>query len=853
MYFRRVIRLSEAQGAGRTVRCVSSLAALTLGEESAPERWVTLTRTGDFTDPRYGRFSITPAMLTEMVKNFDAGVYGQKIFLDVAHNPSGGAAAEVLALSVDGQRLRAKVRFTPYGVDAVKNKGFAYLSAEYHEAWRSNEQGKEAISHGCVLLGAGLVTRPCIKNLDPVQLSEGNGDVVTVLHPKLFSDLMNEVNAMKGKYLEALRKKCGDLKLSGDATDSLVTALGAAMDGDGDEKKCEEQQKLFEAIAESLAKQLGEKPAHVTVTMGAGGVTMADVQKFLSEQADAAKKLAEGTAVKRELLLAEISKGVTDVALAKSLAEDLSDVISPEMTEARVKELAERQVKRGKELQAAKELQALGFDGRRGTSHISVDDSNSVKALQESVDRRLGLTTLRASQRYWNTGGVLLEENKAFAEKVLAEWDAQNAHRLRSEHRMLAAGDGMVSDVAVPAAFERTVIREALYNLVGLSFVDVGTYAFGASALVPYSYRDTTGAGVDSVRQFEGQSIPRAGIKQATDTAYPIPQKLAFEVSDEMRYLTANGMLDWDTVSENARNATRIIGEDTERLIFNEVQRAADEYSLAAVTNEATATANGTNRIFPLGNFPVVRPRKVYDLQGNQVGAPQNPITVTLAGSAVTEWSLGVSAGTYFVLDYNLGEIRFVNAAGALITPTNSQAIVTSYSYTTNVQKWDMDLGGLKTDEKYDDLLYRVGLRKSVIEDQRYYHADMQVMSGTVQAAVEQARQFSANYSRPGTDLSVDGNLGRIKGIPAFKTSAPGLWMADQRIVIGQRGLTRFRMMKPWAMGILQDQKDSNGRFTGKKEAYGDQFVVVHTPTPLKAGYTSIALYSSSARVARAS
>lgn len=716
MNFGRVIRLSEAQGMGRTVRCVSSLVALALGDEAAPERWVTVTRTGDFTDPRYGRFSITPAMLSEMVANFDAGVYGQKIFLDVAHNPSGGAAAEVLALSVDGSRLRAKVKFTPYGVDAVKNKGFAYLSAEYHEAWRSNEQGKEAISHGCVLLGAGLVTRPCIKNLDPVQLSEGDGDVVTVLHPKLFSDLMNEVNAMKKKYLEALRKKCGDLKLSGEATDSLVTALGAAMDGDGDEMKCGEQLKAFEAVAESLAKQLGEKPAQVTVTMG-GGVTMADVQKFLAEQEGEAKKLAAGTAAKRELLLAEISKGVTDVALAKSLAEDLSDVISPEMTEARVKELAERQVKRGKELQAAKELQAMGFDGRRGTSHISVDDSNSVKALQESVDRRLGLTTLRASQRYWNTGGVLLEENKAFAEKVLAEWDAQNAHRLRSEHRMLAAGDGLVSDVAVPAAFERTVIREALYNLVGLSFVDVGTYAFGASALIPYSYRDTTGAGVDSVRQFEGQSIPRAGLKQATDTAYPIPQKLAFEVSDEMRYLTASGTLDWDTVSENARNATRIIGEDTERLIFNEVQRASDEYSLVAVTNEATATANGTNKIWPLGNFPVVRPRKVYDLQGNQVGATQNPVTITLAGGAVTEWSLGVGAGTYYVLDYNLGEIRFVNAAGALITPTNGQAIVSSYSYTTNVQKWDVDLGSLKTDEKYDDLLYRIGLRKSVIED----------------------------------------------------------------------------------------------------------------------------------------
>jgi hypothetical protein len=52
-------------------------------------------------------------------------------------------------------------------------------------------------------------------------------------------------------------------------------------------------------------------------------------------------------------------------------------------------------------------------------------------------------------------------------------------------------------------------------------------------------------------------------------------------------------------------------------------------------------------------------------------------------------------------------------------------------------------------------------------------------------------------------------------------------------------------------MGQLQDQRDNNGRFTGKKEAYGDQFIVLHTPTQLKGAYTSIALYSTTARVSR--
>ena len=59
-------------------------------------------------------------------------------------------------------------------------------------------------------------------------------------------------------------------------------------------------------------------------------------------------------------------------------------------------------------------------------------------------------------------------------------------------------------------------------------------------------------------------------------------------------------------------------------------------------------------------------------------------------------------------------------------------------------------------------------------------------------------------------------------------------------------------MLKPWALGQLQDQKDANGRFTGKKEAYGDQFIALHTPLPLKAGFTSIVLFSATGRVNRA-
>ncbi|MCE5181658.1 MAG: phage protease, partial [Betaproteobacteria bacterium] len=201
-------------------------------EEGKTTSWVTVTRTGKFSDPRYGQFDITRDMLLSMVGNFDSRAYGQDIFIDVSHRPDNGAAGKVVKLTVEGDRLRALVEWTPYGVDAIKNKGYAYLSAEFHENWQDNEAGHK---HGPVLLGAGLTVRPVIKRLDPVQLSEAVGDTPTYLHPELQSTLLQDIHQMKTKKLAALRAKLEALKLAGVNVDSLVRAYEKALAESTDE------------------------------------------------------------------------------------------------------------------------------------------------------------------------------------------------------------------------------------------------------------------------------------------------------------------------------------------------------------------------------------------------------------------------------------------------------------------------------------------------------------------------------------------------------------------------------------------------------------------------------------------
>lgn len=859
----RHFRLSEEDGQPGTVRFLSQRIELADG---ATQSWVTITRTGTFTDPRYGKFDITPAMLSQMVDNFDKGVLGQDVFFDVAHKPCDGAAAKLLKLSIDGGRLRGLVEWTPFGIDAVKNRGFAYLSAEYCENWKDNEKQQP---HGCVLLGAGLTTRPVIKNLDPVQLSLDGQDDGNAIRVAISTQLLKELTEQSMNHLEQLKTKLLALGIpDADVTKILAEAKKQFDAAGGDEAKCLAILTVWETSGKAVAEKIkalsaaGTDPQQVVIQLAAPAATVdvdAAVRKALAEQETARAADATALAGKLKLLsdtIAEGDKTLTPEGV-KKFSDDYAPMITAVTTDEQVKHLAQLAVKQAQQLSAAQKLVTLGYNGPNGSVHISVDSSNSIKSLQESTDKRLGLTNEKDSERFKNTGGQLLAANKAFAEKCLAEFDAMYGRELDAEHKALAAGTGSISDVAIPKIAERTVLREALYDLVSLNLVNVGTAPFTNVLSINYTYRDTSAAGVNGLRRYELQAIRKAGVIQTSEETRPIPQKLAMQVSNELQLLMSAANIDFSPVAENIRNMSRIVGEDTELINLNEIAVSADEFGAFAVANEVlTANVNGTKRIFPLAQFPVVKPRSVYDLKGVQQGATANPITVTLGGAAKSEYILpadgsALPAGQYWVMDYNMGEIQFVDETGAAYTPANATALVVSYSSTTNVKKFDTDQGAVATDVFYDTLLFAIGGRKSVIEDTRYHMANMILMSGNVNNMLAQAKTFQANSARVATGLAPDGSVGIVKDMPVFRPRAPGSLYGDTRIVVGERGNSRFRMIKPWSMNPLEQARNSAGAFIDAQESFGTQWIGSHTPTQLKGAATSIVLYSTTGRVAR--
>ncbi|MEQ1659440.1 MAG: phage protease, partial [Hylemonella sp.] len=529
----RQISLAEGDTPG-VVRFISQAIELADG---AKQSWVTITRTGDFSDPRYGDFKITPTHLDQMVSNFNNRVLGQDVFLDVAHRPSDGAAGKFVKLAIEGTRLRGLVEWTPFGMDAVKTRGFAYLSAEYHEQWKDNEK---QMAHGCVLLGAGLTTRPVIKNLDPVTLSLDDSDHAPDVRVAISSQLLKELSEQSTmekylKMLSAFLSTLGFTDVTGKPFNDLLSLqLAAVKDDDAKCLAAVENVKTMATSAMDQLKKLGGDPQTVNITLSAPGAAAPDVAgevtRVLAARDAANAAATTALSAKVKLLsdtIAEGDKSLTPEGV-KKFSDDFAPLITAVTTDEQVKHLASLAINQAKQLSAAQKLAGLGYNPAAGNIQITVEGSNSIKALQETIDKRLGFEGMPDHQRYAKTGGKLLAGNKAFAEKALAQFDAANGRRLAEEHKALAAGTGLISDVSVPVVAERTVLREALYNLVSLQFMDLGTAEFANVITIPYSYRDTTGAGVSGLRRYEGQGVRRAGVIQTSDEARPIPQKLAF-------------------------------------------------------------------------------------------------------------------------------------------------------------------------------------------------------------------------------------------------------------------------------------------------------------------------------------
>lgn len=823
-----------------------------------------LARVVEFRDHFYGKVKLTAKLFQQMIDNFEANTYGQDIFIDVSHNPGEGAAATIKKLFLDGTKFRAEVEWNEYGIDAVKKRGFRYLSIDFTTEYTDPED-KDETPRGAVLFGAGLTTRPRVKNLEPVQLSfdqvDDPGTTPCGFTPQIEQQLLSEIKIMN-KFYKLLATALAGMALSEGVQRQLLDGYKTAADGIDDENTLKTLAEQFEYTGKQLAEQIGDSDRAIQLNMQTPGKTLseADVRRLMDAdrqaQADAAAAAATTLSERQEQYDNLMDKAFdAEKGELRTLSETdqteirgARDLITADMSVEQVKKLAETQIAIGGRMVVAARLAEQGYQAQgAGSVRIDVDESNTIQRYQQDINKNLRNTMSHSS------GALLLSENvSAFVQKVLSVFDNEHAHALVNEGNVMlgTGGTTTIGDSSLPVGVQRTVIMEALSDLRVLELVQTLTDASAtATTQIPYETRNAS-AVMNGGIVYEGQAIHRAGVVQAMDTAYITPMKLAMIVSNEVAHFSRASAINWDAWGRNVASNARIMRELIVARICNEMQRAADSYSTADISGESV-TPDGTTRIFKTAQFPIVRPHQVKDLQGTNVGSEQNPITVTDNAVAIDEYdgSGTQSAGNYYqVLNYNLGYIRIVDESGAASAPAG--AVTCSYSYSSNVVKVDTDLGSATVGVRWNDVLRAFGARKAVLNQERYVTPNFALMSATLNDSITNADSFVASLKRNGTDTSGMGDLDTVKSVPCFGTNAPNIDLGEERVLIGQRGTLSYTIAKPFVTGAPFEAVDANGKPTGQKQAYGEEYSAIHVPSPLRGYMTSVIAYSVTGRAA---
>ena len=803
----------------------------------------------------YGRVKVTAEHLSQMVQNFNANTYGQTIFFDVEHRSDKGAAGEITALRTDGTYLLADVDWTQHGVDAITHKRHELVSAEFSEEFEDPETGAEA---GAVLFGAGLTTRPFVKRMQRVQLSE-DGGATTIFLP----DNPEEKNTMKART--RLAAKLIALQLSAAHQQSLLDKFDAAA------KTLSDNGAALDATADAF---IGVATTLAETTANPGDFAKIKAVKTLSES-DVAnmveKKLAEAETARTQKLTADANavtaarKVFTDTvgeakslddATRKALSDQAEELVSAGMPEAAIKKLAATLIQSEERILSAKKLSKMGFhaDAVGGSPRISVDHANEVKQFSDLV--RNGLRETSA----FDSGAIKCgEEDKLpnFSKKYLSAYDQANERQILAEAKMFADnGQSNVGDFYLPAAWQREVVREthADLNILGLvnTVIDPTTTA---TFHVPYSVRNDSELAND-VALYERQNYNRVAAHTANETGYINKFGAMIDVTEESQWFTSHGSINFEAWAESMQLASQILREKTNARVANHMLLSSDSLGAVPVAAEvvnAGAYSLTDDSVLKLTEFPIVMPSQQRTLTGEAVGAAKHPITLNLGGVIPPFAGAGEGpAGTYYiVLDYNLGYIRLVDEAGIPVESKPTGTI--GYSYATNVAKFDTDhVNTTKPEDHWNRGIQAIGKRKARMAQDYFIQPNFLAMAHTLDDSMSNATQFIQSLSYSGSDSNAEGRLRQIKRLPVTNVAAPGVVLGESRILIGEKARTKYHVAKPLSFGQPRplDVTDGQGhvRYQGASITHANELSGIHTPTEYFKRLTSVLVYSAQDR-----
>lgn len=354
----------------------------------------------------------------------------------------------------------------------------------------------------------------------------------------------------------------------------------------------------------------------------------------------------------------------------------------------------------------------------------------------------------------------------------------------------------------------------------------------------------------------EGAGIPESEINLAWLTFNPAWRRNAISLSTDVVNVLKSGPAKYDAVARGLYHIAFDKRRKLDNLAYLEMAMAADEYKPTSVASETgvagdyTAgsgnvayvykSTNGGAATSTRGTNPIVRPRtKVQILPSGQTqSVTSNAVSVTVGGAAKTMGYLDANGniqGGDYAVDFENGIWYFATSAGLNPTATTPVLASMNYNAVTNYDRWTKAIQSPYTtaDQYYNTLLQLITQEVATMgSSPRFQRPNLGVMSLNAATYIENAAMW---YKFNSPDL---GNLsgladstyfGSRSGVNFARINAPTVF-GDNRIILTQKGATRYAVETAYQIEGPYPKYDTNGNIVDAKVFYGRENSIIATP-----------------------
>ncbi len=578
----------------------------------------------------------------------------------------------------------------------------------------------------------------------------------------------------------------------------------------------EKHPELYKALVESIRKEeltkiesakKAEQEAAIRKALGLGEKDdiVEAITKIAEDKktADEARAAEEAKAV--EKTIDEATKELKyDEDLNKQFVESVKSAKPKTVEEA--KELIESKKKEYDGIIAKARLEAKGYGIKVKGSVFERETGVPEYAkksyeMSESIARR-GLLLNRVPDK------KLMESHAGrMTVELLEMFDKQNQQKLIAESKLALEAE-QTTDLNLPYLVARTIIREAMPQLVALNVFDVSTTDQAPSKIFFEKYAHEAGVEASIVSEV------------VVMTADGLPVSLAHK-----------NIKKGTVVVKSADDLTTYV-EGTDYIIeygFGEIYRLA----AAAFANNATLHVSYTYAKVREGEMAAIqRGKQTLSSQDLAIAADRLATQISSEAVAFAQSQLGEDAQARALA----GVIRQIQTY--VDRRLFSMAVFAARQVANNSGgSWSQSgaPAGVTFDKWLVELERKIGIAKTKVVN-RYYEPNAIVMSTTNADMMANSERFKAAGQTPGFDLTAAGYVGNIKGLPVFASTEFG----DDIILVTNRELVQHRIFKALILKGPYPTYDASGELVAADQYYVEEFNGTATPVKEKGSYVLV-------------